>query len=79
VAVKNIDQCGNPSFYERFLTLYFNNYGLYLLRDRGSLSRIWVKAMRNVRRSGLRSRLRVGARERRELVKGCERESGWAQ
>jgi hypothetical protein len=40
VVVKSMGQCGNHSFYERFLNIYFNNYGLYLSRGRGLRRRL---------------------------------------
>jgi hypothetical protein len=51
VVVKGMGQCGNHSFYERFLNIYFNNYGPYLSRGRVLRRQIWVKSMWDVWRS----------------------------
>jgi hypothetical protein len=48
---KNMGQCENFSFYERFFNLFFNNYGPSLSRGGRSLRRIWVNAMWGGRRS----------------------------
>jgi hypothetical protein len=83
VAVKNMGQCGNPSFYERFLNLYFNNYESYLSRSGGSLRRIWINAMWDVRRSAgctawrkLRDTRRGGSARRRARYRSRDARRG---